>query len=205
MKLKDNSKFAIFVYRFLAFELAGQLILSLLPTGLQVGIYAEFLLRWILFYGLIGVILWYLSQIIREFKARGFLSLIPLFVFAVRIICLPLLFGYFGNVKFLVVKKMYKEVTYLTEQGFLKENKPNGDFGLASLGVWYIGGQRYSIETIKSNDQDLIFFNETGILWSECGYLHSSDDTYPQTTGAIALGFNRISKNWFYGCLDYGD
>jgi hypothetical protein len=207
MKLNDPSKFAVFVYRFLAFELAGQLILSLLPTGWRDWFTTEFVLRAFLLLGLVGVMLWYLLQISREFKPRVFRSLIPFWIFAVRIVCIPLVLQLSANVKFVIAQKMYNEVVDLAEHDSLKKGKFESILILPSK-YWYIGGgQEYGIQKMKSDDQDLLFFNEFGFLDRKCGYLYSSNDAYPpmvwKMDASSSLDFQRISKNWFYGCIKY--
>ncbi len=212
MKFGGQSKFAIFVYKFLAFELAGQLILSILPTGWRDWFGTEFLLRGILWLGIYVLLLGSFIQIFRDFKLYRFSVFLPFVLLVVRVICIPLIFQFGLTLKFFVAENMYQEVANLIENSSIKTKKPQEGITLnfpdISEKYWYIGGGKLSrIQLLPDGKRNLIFFVEPSFD-HECGFLYSSDNSYPTKILSFDQGeidhfleFKNITKNWFYGCV----
>lgn len=212
MKCNGHSKFAVFVYQFLAFELVGQLILSLLPTDWQNWFISEFVLRGILWLSLFALLIRSFVQISRNFRTRKFLVLIPFLILAARVICIPMVFQFGQTAKFFLAQKMYEEVVHLVENDSIQVTETSEseiyNYAIAPSSYWYIGGGKGKhIQIIERGKRNLILF-EVPSFDGYCGFLYSSNGTYTQKILSYQpheldrfLKFQPISKNWFYGCV----
>lgn len=77
------------------------------------------------------------------------------------------------------------------------------------LTFFFIGrGQSYKIGQTEVWDNSLVFFQQSGFLGQECGYIYSTKNQIPfqlggGNEGTYFLVFQPVFKNWFYGCMNY--
>ncbi len=215
MNLKNQSKFALFVYKFLTFELVGQLLLSLLPSNWRDGFYTEFFLRGFLFVSLFGVTLWSFLRIFWDFKSQGFFSFIPLALLVLRIVFIPTISQLTQSSKFYIAQKMYSEVITDAEKSMSKQKNKNFYVKLPSK-YWYISdGIKERVEFSSYNNQKIVFFEEfipsgfpLDLNLTSCGFMYASMPVNWEELKEIGVGdafdFWRVSEKWFFGCRVFG-
>jgi hypothetical protein len=187
----------------------------MIVSGIFLG---DFVLGWFVRFILLGLAFLVHVVAVFVFVVRGFfgfhlkrwLVFIPVLFLIVTGFPLLLLNQKAVSIRFLIFRGLFTDFAQrVINQEFPVQ--PGSIFEEVSVPFkfFFIGkGQIFRIGRTEIENNSMVFFQQFGFFDQECGYIYSTKNQIPFQLGGgneatYSLVFQRVSKNWFYGCMNY--
>jgi hypothetical protein len=186
--------------------LLGSIFVPNLILGHFVGI---ILIALVHFTYLIALVM-FLLRGLRTFRAEILASFSTVLILVLITFVLFFLNQKSGSIRFLIFRGFFTDFAQrVINQEFPVQSGSIFEEVSVPFKFFFIGkGQVYRIGRTEVENNSMVFFQQSGFFDQDCGYIYSTKNQIPFQLGGgneatYSLVFQLISKNWFYGCMNY--